>query len=111
MRALAAAALFLALAPATVHAQARPDAWIGADKVKHFFTTALVQSLAYSVAQVTTRAPRSSLLLSASVASAAVGIGKEMHDRGSYGLFSVRDLAWDAAGAGAASLMLLHTRH
>jgi uncharacterized protein YfiM (DUF2279 family) len=111
MRALAVAALFLALAPAALHAQARPDRWIGADKVKHFFTTALVQSLAYSVAQVTTRGPRSSLLLSASLASAAVGIGKEMHDRGSYGLFSVRDLAWDAAGAGAASLMLLHTRH
>ena len=111
MRTLAAAALLLLLAPAAAHAQTRSDAWIGADKVKHFFMSALVQSMAYSVAQVTTRAPRSSLLLSASVASAAVGIGKEMHDRGSYGLFSVRDLAWDAAGAGAASLMLSHTRH
>ncbi|NUO63744.1 MAG: hypothetical protein HOQ11_06325 [Gemmatimonadaceae bacterium] len=111
MRGLAAAALFLALAPAALHAQSRTDRWLGADKVKHFFTTALIQSFTYSVAQVTTRAPRSSLLLSASVASAAVGIGKEMHDRGSYGLFSVRDLAWDAAGAGAASVMLLHTRH
>lgn len=111
MRALAAAVLLLMLVPAVARAQSRTDAWFGPDKVKHFFTTALVQSLAYSVAQVTTRGPRSSLLLSASVASAAVGIGKEMHDRGSYGLFSVRDLAWDAAGAGTASLMLARTRH
>ncbi|NUQ19843.1 MAG: hypothetical protein HOQ09_02670 [Gemmatimonadaceae bacterium] len=111
MRALAAAVLLLMLVPAVARAQSRTDAWFGPDKVKHFFTTALIQSLAYSVAQVTTRGPRSSLLLSASVASAAVGIGKEMHDRRSYGLFSVRDLAWDAAGAGTASLMLARTRH
>ena len=87
------------------------DPWFGADKLKHFFFTALTQSVAYSVTQVTTRGSRSSLLLSASVASAAVGIGKEMHDRRSYGLFSVRDLAWDAAGAGVATLLLVQTRH
>lgn len=110
MRMLAAAALVLVLAPAVAGAQTRSDNWFGPDKVKHFFMSALVQSITYSVAQVTTRAPRSSLLLSASVASAAVGIGKEMHDRGSYGLFSVRDIAWDAAGAGTASLMLARTR-
>ena len=86
------------------------DRWFGPDKVKHFLLSALTQSLAYSVTQVTTRGSRSSLLLSASFASAAVGIGKEMHDRRSYGLFSVRDLAWDAAGAGAASLLLVQTR-
>ena len=86
------------------------DSWFGTDKVKHFFTSALIQSLAYSVTQVTTRGPRSSLLLSASVATAAAGIGKEMYDRRSYGHFSVRDLAWDAAGAGTASLMLARTR-
>ena len=123
MRLLAsAAALLLAAAPRVGHAQGRNaatsaarseaqgDSWFAPDKVKHFFTSALIQSLAYSVGQVTTRGSRSSLLLSASVASAAVGIGKEMHDRRSYGRFSVRDLAWDAAGAGTASIMLLHTR-
>ena len=113
MRGLAAAAvvvLALALGPRSAAAQMPPDHWIGADKVKHFFMSALVQSLAYSVTQVTTQGSRSSLLLSASVASAAVGIGKEMYDRRSYGHFSVRDLAWDAAGAGTASLMLSRTR-
>lgn len=113
MRRLAAAAVIaLAVlgAPRVTRAQIPADHWIGADKVKHFFTTALIQSLAYSVTQVTTGAPRSSLLWSASVASAAAGIGKEMYDRRSYGHFSVRDLAWDAAGAGTASLMLARTR-
>lgn len=107
-----AAALLLAvlLAPRAASAQIPEDHWFGVDKVKHFFTTALIQSMAYSVTQVTTRGPRSSLLLSASVASAAVGIGKEMYDRRSYGHFSVRDLAWDAAGAGVASVMLARTR-
>ncbi len=113
MRRLAvAAAIGIALmaGPRVASAQIPADHWIGADKVKHFFTTALIQSLTYSVIQVTTQAPRSSLLFSASVASAAAGIGKEMYDRRSYGHFSVRDLAWDAAGAGTASLMLAHTR-
>ena len=114
MRTLGAAAALLVailLAPASARAQHPADKWLGADKVKHFFTSALIQSLAYSVTQVTTRGSRSSLLLSASVATAAVGIGKEVHDHRSYGHFSVRDLAWDAAGAGAASIMLAHTRH
>lgn len=105
-----AAVLILALAPRDAAAQIPADDWFGTDKVKHFFTSALIQSLAYSVTQVTTRGPRSSLLLSASVATAAVGVGKEMYDRRSYGHFSVRDLAWDAAGAGTASLMLARTR-
>jgi uracil-DNA glycosylase len=110
LAAVAAVVLALALGPRSAAAQIPVDNWIGADKVKHFFMTALVQSLAYSVTQVTTQGSRSSLLLSASVASAAVGIGKEVHDRRSYGHFSVRDLAWDAAGAGTATLMLTRTR-
>ena len=113
MRTLAVAAMLLIAAvvsPRSAGAQVPLDHWLGADKVKHFFTSALIQSLAYSVTQVTTKAPRSSLLLSASVATAAVGIGKEVHDRRSYGHFSVRDLAWDAAGAATASVMLSRTR-
>jgi uncharacterized protein YfiM (DUF2279 family) len=38
-----------------------------------------------------------------------VGVGKEVHDRRTKGEFSVRDLAWDAAGAGSASLLLVRT--
>lgn len=87
------------------------DSWFGTDKIKHFFLSAFVQSLSYSVIQVTTHGSRSSILLSASATSAAVGIGKEIHDSRAKGEFSVRDLTWDVAGIGAASLMLRNTRH
>lgn len=86
------------------------DSWFGTDKLKHFFLSAFVQSVSYSVIQVTTHGSRSSLLLSASATSAVVGIGKEIHDSRVKGEFSVRDLSWDAAGIGAATLMLRNTR-
>lgn len=86
------------------------DSWFATDKMKHFFLSAFVQSLSYSVIQVTTKGSRSSLLLSASATTAAVGIGKEIHDRRVKGDFSARDLTWDFAGIGAASLMLSKTR-
>jgi putative lipoprotein len=87
------------------------DSWFGTDKIKHFFLSAFVQSLSYSVIQVTTKGSRSSLMLSASATTAAVGVGKEIHDSRMKGEFSFRDLAWDAAGIGAASVMLRNTRH
>ena len=85
------------------------DAWFGADKVKHFFMTAFIQSAAYGSLRATTLDHGPSLA-GASAASIAFGIGKEVHDRRTYGLFSTRDLVWDAAGAGTATLMLQHTR-
>ena len=110
MKKLIPAVLFCIAVPLHAQKPKPADAVFGVDKVKHFFTSALIQSLAYSVTQVTTNGPRSSLLLSASLATAVVGVGKEVHDRRSYGHFSVRDLVWDAAGAGTASLMLARTR-
>ena len=84
------------------------DAWFGADKVKHFLTSFFVQSVAYSATRATgvDHAPS---LAAASAVTAVVGIGKEMHDRRSYGVFSYRDLTWDAAGAGLATVMLRRT--
>jgi uncharacterized protein YfiM (DUF2279 family) len=38
-----------------------------------------------------------------------VGIGKELYDARHRGDPSIRDLAWDAAGAGAVSLLLART--
>ena len=89
--------------------QLSPDPWFGADKLKHFFMTAFVQSVAYSTLRATNAGHRSSLY-GASVASAVVGVGKELRDRRVGGEFSVRDLVWDAAGAGTASLLLDRTR-
>jgi uncharacterized protein YfiM (DUF2279 family) len=85
------------------------DRWFGPDKLKHFFVTAFIQSVAYGSLSAT-RSGHQSSLLGATAASAAFGIGRELHDRRVKGMFSVRDLAWDAAGAGAATVMLSHAR-
>ena len=89
--------------------QLPPDPWFGVDKVKHFFVSAFVQSVVYGTLRATNAGHRSSLY-GASAASAVVGIGKELRDRRAGGPFSVRDLVWDAAGAGTATLLLDRTR-
>ena len=82
-----------------------PYGWFGSDKLKHFFMAAFTQSVSYSVLQAG-RVEHDRALATAWAVTAAVSIAKEVHDRRSYGLFSVRDLVWDAAGAGAATLIL-----
>ena len=110
-------ALLLLLAAAPAAAQGRPvareasqrpaDRWFGADKVKHAALAFFVQSVAHSTARATGGGHGSSLAL-ASAVTAVVGVGKEWRDRGTTG-FSARDLAWDVAGAGAATLLLRRT--
>lgn len=85
------------------------DAWFAPDKVKHFFLSAFVQSVTYGLARATDQAHQSSMLW-ASGASLAFGLGKEARDARERGKFSPRDLVWDAAGAGVASLALRRTR-
>jgi len=82
-----------------------PDNWFGPDKLKHFFVGAFTQSVAYSALQLG-RVRHDRALAGAWAVTAAVSIAKEVHDKRSYGLFSVRDLVWDAAGAGAATLVI-----
>ena len=113
-QAAAVAVLLLALAAAEARAQgAVPpagrarDRWVGADKVKHLALSFFVQSMGYSVTRATGAGHGSSLAV-ASVVTAVTGVGKEWHDRRGTG-FSARDLAWDAAGAGAATLLLRRT--
>jgi len=82
-----------------------PDHWFESDKVKHFFMAALTQSVTYSALQLA-GVRHDEAMASAWVVTAGVSVGKELHDRKAKGLFSVRDLVWDAAGAGAASALL-----
>lgn len=85
------------------------DPWFGVDKVKHFFTSAFVQSVTYGALRATNVDHRSSMY-GATAATALLGIGKELRDwRGGRG-FSARDLVWDAGGAAAASLLLDRAR-
>ena len=89
--------------------RARPDdGWFSADKAKHFLSSAFVQSIGYGALRGI-GAGHDAALVGATVATAAVGVGKEVYDARHGGDPSVRDLVWDAAGAGAVSLLLSHS--
>jgi uncharacterized protein YfiM (DUF2279 family) len=81
------------------------DSWWGVDKVKHFFMGAFVQSVAYSAIRAAGARHNASLVGAAGV-TAAVSTAKEFWDARSGGTASARDLVWDAAGAGTATLLL-----
>ena len=90
-------------------APARPaDGWFGQDKLQHFFMSAFVQSLTYGSLRGAGLS-HDAALGGATATTAAVGVGKELRDRRVTGLFSTRDLVWDAAGAGAMTVMLTRT--
>lgn len=82
------------------------DRWFGPDKVQHFAMSFFVQSATYAALRTTTG--HSAALAGASVATAAVGVSKELRDRRATH-FSTRDLVWDGAGALAASVLLAQT--
>jgi uncharacterized protein YfiM (DUF2279 family) len=84
---------------------APPDNWFGSDKLKHFFIAAFTQTVAYSALQAA-RVQHDQALVGAWAVTATVSVAKEVRDRRAYGLFSYRDLVWDAAGAGVATLVI-----
>ena len=92
-----------------VFKRAARDSWFGPDKVKHFFISALIESVTFSGLQAT-GASRGSAFAGAIATTAAFGIAREIHDKRTKGLFSVPDLTWDAAGGGAALLVLRSTQ-
>lgn len=81
------------------------DAWFAEDKLKHFFTSAFVQSLGYGSLRAA-GVSHGAALAGATAATLAAGVGKELYDRNGRGTPSGRDLVWDAAGAAAASALL-----
>ena len=85
------------------------DGWFGADKVKHFFMSAFVQSATFSAARAL-GAPTSTAQAIGGVATGVVGVGREVHDKRRGRIFSVKDLAWDAAGGVAAAALLRRTK-
>jgi putative lipoprotein len=103
---IAQATLALLLSAAGGAASTPPrDSWFGADKLKHFFVAAFAQSVAYSALQAA-RVRHDRALAGAWAATAAASVGKELYDRRTSGSFSVRDLVWDAAGAGVATVLI-----
>ena len=104
-----ALALLVAQQKPAAHAPPPRDSWFGADKLKHFFVAAFTQSVAYTALQ-TARVRHDHALAGAWAVTAAVSVAKEVHDKRTTGLFSVRDLVWDAAGAGVATVWLTHSQ-
>jgi uncharacterized protein YfiM (DUF2279 family) len=85
------------------------DRWFSADKAKHFFLAAFVQSMTYTSLRTAGLGPDASLA-GASAASVGVSIGKELRDRRGGGAVSAKDLVWDAAGIGGATVLVRRAR-
>jgi putative lipoprotein len=99
--------LVLVFALARAPEQSR-DGWFGPDKLQHFFMSAFIQSAGYGLLR-RAGVENGAAIAGASAATAMIGIGKEVADRHTKGDFSARDLVWDAAGAGSASMLLVRT--
>lgn len=85
------------------------DGWFSADKAKHFFVSAFIQSASYSLLRTTGLSHKVSLA-GASAMTLSLGVGKELRDKRDGGDPSLKDLTWDAAGMAAASGLLSATR-
>ena len=83
------------------------DGWFGRDKAKHFLVSAVLQSISFSALE-TAGADRGQAIVGSAAITLGIGVGKELYDRRQGRDFSVRDLAWDAAGAGAAAVAMTH---
>lgn len=107
-----AIAASVSVVPRALAAQstAKPrDSIIGVDKVKHFFISGFVESMTFAGLQAA-GANRSPARTAAISATAIVSLGREIHDRKTKGLFSVRDLLWDTIGATAGILLINKTQ-
>ena len=110
---LASLLIAVALTPPSLAAQGtrtpQRDSWFAYDKIKHFVMSAFIQSLSFGGLQYV-GASRNAAFAGSIGVTAAFGIGKEFHDRRIGEPFSLRDITWDAAGAGTAIVMLRHTQ-
>lgn len=90
--------------------QPEPDRFFGEDKLKHFFTSFVVTSLASSGARLAGLEDDTALMVGAGT-GVAVGIGKEFWDRGKPNeTASLLDLGWDLGGVAAATVVVAQTR-
>ncbi|HXQ78270.1 MAG TPA: DUF2279 domain-containing protein [Gemmatimonadaceae bacterium] len=89
--------------------QPHTDPWFGIDKVKHFFMSAFIESVSYSLLQASGVHHRPAMAGAIGI-TLGFGLAREIHDQRSPGnIFSVRDLTWDAIGTGAGAVLLSHT--
>lgn len=86
------------------------DRWVAEDKWKHFFASFVVTALSAAAVRAAGADARTSALVGAGVGT-GVGAWKELRDMRSPGETpSLRDLAWDVAGVGAAAAVAAQAR-
>lgn len=85
------------------------DGWFGADKMKHFFMSAFIQSMAYSSVRAA-GASHDGAYISATAATVGFGIGREIYDGRVKRAFSYKDLVWDGAGLAAGMVLVNNAR-
>ncbi|WP_338864388.1 hypothetical protein [Myxococcus stipitatus] len=89
---------FLVLAPVSSARASSGDDWLGPDKPKHFAACFALAGVGYGAGALLFDSPEARLWSGAGL-SLGVGVGKELYDLGRGTRFSLKDLAWDAAGA------------
>jgi uncharacterized protein YfiM (DUF2279 family) len=97
-------AVLLSATLASVAPEVR-DRWFAEDKLKHFTASFVVSSMAATGVRVAGLDRSASNAFGVGTGIMA-GLLKEVHDARAGGVFSVRDLAWDFAGVGAAAVAL-----
>lgn len=85
------------------------DGWFGADKMKHFFMSAFIQSMAYSSVRAA-GASHDGAIVSATAATVGFGVGREIYDGRVKRAFSYKDLVWDGAGLAAGMVLVNNAR-
>jgi putative lipoprotein len=91
---------------------ARPgagDAWLGADKFRHFWMSYATTAFAFASARAAGQDTDTALRIAIPVAGTA-GIGKEIRDLRTGRGFSARDLVADALGIAGAYFLLREVR-
>jgi uncharacterized protein YfiM (DUF2279 family) len=85
------------------------DAWFGSDKFRHFWMSYATTAFAFAAGRAAGQDTDAALWVAVPVAGAA-GLGKEIYDRRTGGIFSVRDLVADALGVAAGYFLLREVR-
>src|SRR5690625_395042 len=86
-----------------------PDRWFAEDKAQHFFLSFALTNAGYGGARLVGISHRPALV-TAGVATAAAGLGKEIYDERAGSGFSVKDLVWDGIGIAAGIILISYAR-
>jgi uncharacterized protein YfiM (DUF2279 family) len=108
-RAVPGAAPISPVARAPEPADSRTDAWLGSDKVQHFWMSYATAAFGFAAVSALGQDPGRALNVGL-VSAAAAGLGKEFHDHYRGWTFSVKDLVADALGLAAAYFFLREVR-